>query len=354
MNREFWSGKAVLITGHTGFKGSWLSLWLEQVGANLTGYSIGLPTAPCLYDAADVGQGMHSVTGDVREIDALRECFERCNPEIVFHMAAQSLVRPSYEDPIETYSTNVMGTANLLEAARHCKSVRAVIVVTSDKCYENREWIWPYREDEALGGHDPYSSSKGCAELVTAAYRSSFFSDPSCAAVASARAGNVIGGGDWAADRIIPDAIGALTSGKEVVLRNPRSVRPWQFVLEPLHGYVMLAERLWSDAVRFAGAWNFGPNDGPGVAVGELVDQLIDIWGKGSKRTVVSTGQPHEAKSLKLDSSKARELLGWSPIHDLAMTLEWIVEWHVQFAEQGNARDVALAQIRRYQDQLTA
>ena len=354
MNGEFWSGKNVLITGHTGFKGSWLSLWLEEVGADLTGYSIGLPTDPCLFDAADVGRRMHSVTGDIREIDALRGCFERCMPEIVFHLAAQSLVRPSYDDPIETYSTNVMGTANLLEAARHCKSVRVVIVVTSDKCYENREWIWPYRENEALGGHDPYSSSKGCAELVTAAYRSSFFSDPSCAAVASVRAGNVIGGGDWATDRIIPDAIGALTSGKEVVLRNPRFVRPWQFVLEPLHGYVTLAERLWSDAAGFAGAWNFGPNDGPAVSVGELVDQLIDKWGNGSRGTAETRGQPHEATSLKLDSSKARELLGWTPIHDLPMTLEWIVEWHKHFAEYGNAHDVTLAQIRRYQDQLTA
>lgn len=354
MNKDFWAARNVLITGHTGFKGSWLSLWLKQMGANLSGYSIGLPTEPCLFDAADVGRGMNSVMEDIRDINALQSCFDKNAPEIVIHMAAQSLVRPSYTDPIETYSTNVMGTANVLEAARHCESVRVVIIVTSDKCYENREWIWAYRENEALGGHDPYSSSKGCAELVTAAYRSSFFSGPSCAAVASVRAGNVIGGGDWAEDRIIPDVMRALASGTDVGLRSPHAVRPWQFVLEPLHGYLMLAERLWSERNEFAGAWNFGPNDGPTVTVGGLVDELIDIWGDGTSSGQQSPSQSHEANYLRVDSSKARELLGWAPVQTLPITLRWIVEWYRRFAESGDARDITLAQITRYQEQLSA
>lgn len=354
MNKDFWLGKDVLITGHTGFKGSWLSLWLQQVGANLTGYSIGKPSEPCLYDAADVGQGMNSVTGDIRDIDALRACLDENAPEIVIHMAAQSLVRPSYADPIETYSTNVMGTANLLEVARHCDSVRVVIIVTSDKCYENREWIWAYRENEALGGHDPYSSSKGCAELVTAAYRSSFFDSPSRAAVASVRAGNVIGGGDWAEDRIVPDVVRALVSGNDTSIRNPLAVRPWQFVLEPLHGYLMLAERLWSNGTEFAGAWNFGPDDGPSVSVGELVDEMIDLWGDGARRNQGSRSPLHEANYLKLDSCKARELLGWTPVQSLPITLQWIVEWYSNFAETGKARDITLAQLSQYQELLPA
>jgi CDP-glucose 4,6-dehydratase len=354
MNTKFWSGKRVLVTGHTGFKGSWLSLWLQQSGADLIGYSIGLPTNPCLYDAADVGQGMNSVTADIKDIDVLQQCFAQNAPEIVFHMAAQSLVRQSYADPIDTYATNVIGTANLLEAARRCDSVRVLIVVTSDKCYENREWIWPYRENDALGGHDPYSSSKGCAELVTAAYRSSFFNSPSCASVASVRAGNVIGGGDWAEDRIIPDVIRALLAGNDASIRNPLAVRPWQFVLEPLHGYLVLAERLWSEGTEFAGPWNFGPNDGPAVTVGELVDQLTNIWGDGSRRRRESQSELHEASSLGLDSSKARKLLGWSPIQNLPTTLQWIVEWHRHYAERGNARDITLEQIERYQERIPA
>jgi CDP-glucose 4,6-dehydratase len=352
MNGPFWSGKKVLITGHTGFKGSWLSLWLQQMGADVTGYSIGRPTEPCLFDTAAVEQGMRSEIGDVRDLASLQKCVQRNAPEIVIHMAAQSLVRPSYADPIETYSTNVMGTVNILEAARNCDSVRVLIIVTSDKCYENREWRWAYRENEALGGYDPYSSSKGCAEIVTAAYRSSYFADASGAAVASVRAGNVIGGGDWGKDRIIPDVVTALFSGRVPQLRNPLAVRPWQFVLEPLHGYLLLAERLWSDKARFAGAWNFGPSEDQAIRVGLLVDQLVNLWGDGARWDSDNGDDLHEATYLKLDSSKARDLLGWTPIQTLSETLEWIIEWYKEYSRQGHASDITRAQLHRYQENL--
>ena len=353
MNRAFWRGKKIFLTGHTGFKGSWLSLWLQEMGAEVTGFSLGNPTHPCLFDAAAVGDGMTSLIGDIRDADTLQTCMKDAAPEIVIHMAAQSLVRPSYANPIETYSTNVMGTVNLLEAARSCDSIRALIIVTSDKCYENREWLWAYRENEALGGHDPYSSSKGCAEIVTAAYRSSFFNEASSASVASVRAGNVIGGGDWAEDRIVPDVMKALVSGEDITLRNPLAIRPWQFVLDPLHGYLMLAERLWDERAEFAGAWNFGPNEGSAVNVGCLVDLLVDFWGSAAGRQHKSQDQLHEAGFLKLDSSKARELLGWAPTQSLSTTLQWTAEWYRHFLEQGEARDITLSQIQRYEEQLT-
>ena len=353
MNGAFWSGKKVLVTGHTGFKGSWLSLWLQKMGAEVTGFSIGKPTNPCLFDAAGVGEGMTCVTGDVRNAGSLQECVLRSTPEIVIHMAAQSLVRPSYADPIETYSTNVMGTVNILEAARHCESIRVVVVVTSDKCYENREWRWAYRENEALGGHDPYSSSKGCAEIVTAAYRSSYFNEASSAAVATARAGNVIGGGDWATDRVIPDIVTALLAGRPAKLRNPHAVRPWQFVLEALYGYLLLAEQLWAKKDGLAGAWNFGPGDGQVVSVGELADQLVRLWGNDARWECDSGSDLHEATYLKLDSSNAREVLGWAPTLSLPVTLDWIVAWYRDFTRQGDAREITLTQLQNYQESLS-
>lgn len=356
VNRHFWDDKRVFMTGHTGFKGSWLSLWLQDMGARLTGYSIGLPTTPSLFELAGVGENMQSITGDARDLEHLTSCMQDQAPEVVIHMAAQSLVRLSYEAPVETYSTNVLGTVNLLEAARRCPSVRVVIVVTSDKCYENREWLWGYRENEPLGGHDPYSSSKACAELVTSAYRASFFdaakSEQPLPAVASVRAGNVIGGGDWAPDRIIPDVICALQAGVSVEIRNPDAVRPWQFVLEPIRGYLSLAERLWDEPRCYSGAWNFGPDDDDTTTVSAMVERLTDAWGHDAGWLSSSRHQPHEAGELKLDCTKAKRRLGWAPVQPLTISLEWIAEWYRTYFETGDAREITLAQIGRYEAQL--
>lgn len=356
VNSHFWAGKKVFITGHTGFKGSWLSLWLQGMKAALTGFSIDVPTKPSLFETARVGDDMESIMGDARNLDHLTSCIQERAPEIVIHMAAQSLVRLSYEAPVDTYSTNVLGTVNVLEAARRCPSVKVVIVVTSDKCYENREWLWGYREDEPLGGHDPYSSSKACAELVTAAYRMSFFETIDCEqprpAVASVRAGNVIGGGDWAKDRIIPDVIGALRAGVPAEIRNPDAVRPWQFVLEPIRGYLSLAECLWDEPRRYSGAWNFGPDDDDTMTVRAMVERLANAWGHDAGWLSRSQAQPHEAGQLRLDCSKARTLLGWAPVQPLQISLKWIAEWYREYFETGAAREVTLAQIGRYEKQL--
>ena len=347
---DFYRGKNVLITGHTGFKGSWLSLWLQSAGANVVGYALPPPTVPSLFVTAKVAEGMTSITGDVRDFSALLSTFKKYQPEIVIHMAAQSLVRYSYASPIETYSTNVMGTVHLLEAARQTGIVRAIVNVTSDKCYENREWVWGYRENEPMGGYDPYSSSKGCAELVTSAYRRSFF-EPSGIALASVRAGNVIGGGDWADDRLIPDIMRAIVAGKSVLIRNKKAVRPWQHVLEPLSGYLMLARKLCEEGIRFTEAWNFGPNDGDAKSVLWVVEQLTQMWGEGAGWTLdAGSDHPHEAHYLALDCSKAKARLNWHPKWSLECTLRQIVDWHKSFRDQNNMRDITLRQIASYLD----
>ncbi len=350
MTPEFWKHKKVLVTGHTGFKGSWLSLWLQHMGAEVSGYALPAPTRPSLFEKAGVAQGMHSVEGDVRDLEQLTAAVQACRPEIIIHMAAQALVRYSYDSPVDTYATNVMGTVNLLEAARHTDSVRVVLNITSDKCYDNKEWLWPYRENEPMGGHDPYSSSKGCAELVTEAYRKSYFSsEGSQCAVASARAGNVIGGGDWASDRLIPDIVRAFAQASTVIIRSPGAIRPWQHVLEPLNGYLTLAEHLRESGQEYAGGWNFGPAEQGARPVQWIVERMIEAWGDGAAYELDSRPQPHEANYLKLDSSKARALLGWAPKLDLSRTLQWLTEWY-RACEQGeDMRACTLAQIGTYQ-----
>ncbi len=342
---SFWSGRRVLLTGHTGFKGSWLSLWLQSLGAELTGFSLGIPTDPSLYELARVGEEMSSIEGDIRDGDAIADALAEAKPEVVIHMAAQSLVRRSFAAPRETYETNVMGTVNLLDAIRtRGEGVRAVVNVTSDKCYENREWEWGYREHEAMGGHDPYSSSKGCAELVAAAYGRSFFSDPDGTRLASARAGNVIGGGDWGEDRLVPDVMRAALEGESALIRNPNSVRPWQHVLSPLSGYLVLAQALWSDPALDRG-FNFGPLDEDARPVGEIVAALAAMWPEGVRWELDEGDHPHEARYLKLDSSLARARLGWRPLVGLEQTLQSIVEWYRALARGEDMRAVTLGQI---------
>jgi CDP-glucose 4,6-dehydratase len=331
VNRDFWRGRRVFMTGHSGFKGSWLAAWLTRLGAKTTGYALATEAEP---------SGVTSIVGDVRDADSLREALAVSQAEIVFHLAAQSLVRESYANPVETYSTNVMGTVHLLECIREAKHVRAVVVVTSDKCYDNREWPWPYRENDPLGGRDPYSSSKACQELVASAYRQSF---PG-AAIATARAGNVIGGGDRARDRLVPDLMRAFARGEAAVIRNPAAIRPWQHVLEPLHGYLVLAEELCGGD-GFADAWNFGPSDRDVRPVGWIADALAERWGEGARWQQDEGAHPHEAMTLKLDSSRARTLMHWLPRLSLPEALDWIVEWH----RHDDARSITLAQIERYE-----
>ncbi|WP_271301146.1 CDP-glucose 4,6-dehydratase [Sphingomonas sp. CV7422] len=324
----FWAGKRVFLTGHTGFKGSWLSLWLQRMGAELTGFALVPPTSPSLFEVADVADRMTSIVGDIRDQPALERALVAADPEIVIHMAAQPLVRASYDDPIGTYATNVMGTVHLLDAVRRAPAVRAVCVVTTDKCYENREWAWGYREDEAMGGYDPYSNSKGCAELVTSAYRRSFFGESSPVALASGRAGNVIGGGDWAVDRLIPDILRAVADGQPVPIRNPLAIRPWQHVLEPLSGYLTLCQALWHDPSHAADAWNFGPRDDDAQPVQWIVERMCTLWGDEAGWVRDESIQPHEANYLKLDISKARAGLRWQPRWSLGEALDSIVGWH--------------------------
>lgn len=323
----FWTGKRVFLTGHTGFKGSWMALWLQRMGAMVTGFALTPPTEPALFDVARVADGMTSIIGDIRDREVLEQALVAADPEIVIHIAAQPLVRASYDDPVGTYATNVMGTVHLLEAVRRAGNVRACVVVTTDKCYENREWVWGYREDEAMGGHDPYSNSKGCAELVTSAYRRSFFAQGGRTAIASGRAGNVIGGGDWATDRLIPDILRAVEQGEPVQIRNPLAIRPWQHVLEPLSGYLVLAQALWTDPTA-AEAWNFGPRDEDARPVQWIVEHMCAAWGRGARWTRDESVQPHEARYLKLDISKAQSQLRWHPRWTLAEALKRIVDWH--------------------------
>ncbi|MDC3087406.1 CDP-glucose 4,6-dehydratase [Paracoccaceae bacterium] len=355
MNPSFWFRKKVFMTGHTGFKGSWLSLWLQQLGAEVTGYALPPPSNPNLFECINVAQGMTSIIGDILDGALLANAVLQAKPDIVIHLAAQPLVRQSYVDPVVTYSTNVMGTVQLLEAVRQTPSVRAVVNVTSDKCYENKEWVWGYRENEPMGGFDPYSSSKGCAELVTAAYRNSFFNSvrhgKHQVALASARAGNVIGGGDWADDRLIPDVLRAIETGQSVNIRNPQATRPWQHVLEPLNGYLILAEKLYTEGQAFAEAFNFGPAEEDAKPVLWIVKQLTQSWGDGASWHLDGGTHPHEAYHLKLDCSKARTVLGWQPHWNLTKALQAVIVWHKAHLAHKNSpemRSLCLQQIKEY------
>ncbi len=347
-NPTFWQGKRVLLTGHTGFKGSWLSLWLQSMGAVLRGIALAPPTEPALFKVARVADGMDHQLADIRDYAALQSLMRAFQPEIVIHMAAQPLVRLSYQQPIETYATNVMGTVHVLEAARHAGSVRAIVNITTDKCYENREWVWGYREDEPMGGHDPYSSSKGCAELISSAYRKSFLKDAGIA-MATARAGNVIGGGDWAADRLVPDILRALEKREPVLIRNPHAIRPWQHVLEPLSGYLLLAERLYLHGLADAEGWNFGPKDEDARPVQWIVEHLCENWGKGAAWSLQPGDHPHEANFLKLDISKACQRLQWTPRWSLETALARIAEWHRAWVSNQDMQTFCLRQISQYQ-----
>ena len=350
MDKAFWNGKKVFLTGHTGFKGSWLAFWLRSLGAEVCGYALDPPTEPSLYRLLALDAQIRSIRGDVRDLAALETAMRGFAPEIVLHMAAQPLVRLSYQSPVETYTVNVMGTVHLLDAVRRTPSVRAVVVVTSDKCYENQEWHWPYREHEAMGGHDPYSSSKGCSELVVSAYRRSFFTGWQVA-VASARAGNVIGGGDWALDRLVPDIIRSFAAGETAIIRNPDAVRPWQHVLEPLAGYMALAQHLYTEGDAFAEGWNFGPADGDARQVDYLVSELTRLWGGLASWRCDAKEEVHEAHQLRLDSSKARARLGWAPRWSLDETLLRTVEWYKAFYTGRDVAACTLAQIEAYSQQ---
>lgn len=354
MDARFWNGKKVLITGHTGFKGSWLSLWLQHLGADVSGFALPAPTEPSLFDVAHVAANMYSVTGDVRDLDRLRKVISDRRPDMIIHMAAQTIVRASYSNPIETYSTNVMGAVNVLEAIRSSEHVRVVIIVTSDKCYKDNEGVWGYRENDPMGGQDPYSCSKGCAELITSSYIDSFFSQERYGshgvAVASARAGNAIGGGDWAKDRLIPDIVRAITAGRSVIVRNPNSVRPWQHVLEPLHGYLILAQKLWESGPSYVGAWNFGPNGEDAKPVLWVVERILAMWGNGTKWTLDEGTHPHEDNYLTLDSTRARRLLEWLPKLRLHTVLEWVVDWYRNYQQHSDMRHVSEAEIKRFEN----
>jgi CDP-glucose 4,6-dehydratase len=349
---SFWNSRRVFLTGHTGFKGGWMTLWLRSMGAQVTGYSLGPATEPNLFTRARVADGIHSIVGDIRDAAHLGSAMVGARPEVVFHMAAQPLVRDSYSRPVETYDTNVMGTVNVLETMRRVPTVRAAVMVTTDKCYENREWEWGYRENEPLGGYDPYSSSKACAELVTSAYRSSFFSPANYSehgvAIASARAGNVIGGGDWATDRLVPDMIRALRRGESVQIRNPHAIRPWQHVLEPLAGYLALAEKLHVEGPKFAEAWNFGPYDFDAQPVGRVIEELVRVWGEGANWVADTRPHPHEATYLKLDCSKAHARLTWHPRWGLNLALRHIVDWYKAEARGEDMRTFTLRQIENF------
>ena len=344
----FWQDRRVLITGHTGFKGSWLTLWLQSLGARVTGISRDVPTTPSLFESARVGEGIDDVRIDIRDFEALRQAVAAAQPEIVIHMAAQSLVRLSFEAPRETYETNVMGTVNLLEAVRASDGVRAVVNVTSDKCYDNREWDWGYREDEPMGGHDPYSNSKGCAELVTDALRRSFFSRPDSARIASARAGNVIGGGDWAVDRLVPDIMRGVLGGEPIRIRNPHSIRPWQHVLNPLSGYLVLAEALAGSA-DVARGWNFGPAEEDARPVSWIVERIDERWDGDLSWSTDDGPHPHEARYLKLDSSRARAHLSWRPAWNLEQGLDAVVAWYRALRDAEDLRAVTVGQIESFQ-----
>ena len=350
---SFWYKKNVFITGHTGFKGAWLSLWLQSLGANVSGYALPPSTNPNLYDLAEVGGGMASHFGDICDYASLKTALTKFKPEIIFHMAAQALVRKSYEDPVQTYQTNIMGTVYLLEAIRECNSVKAMVNVTSDKCYENREWVWGYRENEAMGGSDPYSSSKACSELVTSAYRKSFFSGDAHSlqgpAIATARAGNVIGGGDWSPDRLVPDLLDSFRKRVPATVRNPMAIRPWQHVLEPLSGYLMLAEALFKNGNKFGQPFNFGPENLDVKPVSWIADRLTSLWGDGARWIFDEANHPHEANFLSLDISMAKSKLKWKPILPISDGLTKVIEWSMAHEVGENMHEFTLGQIKNYQ-----
>ncbi|MDR2775961.1 MAG: CDP-glucose 4,6-dehydratase [Tannerella sp.] len=353
MEFSLYKGKKIFVTGHTGFKGSWLCLLLHELGAEVYGYALNPPTIPSLYEVAKVDEIVTSHIADVRDFNTLSDTLSAIRPDIVFHLAAQPLVRDSYKNPVDTYDINVMGTVNLLEAVRHTKSIRAVVNVTTDKCYENREWLWGYRENEPMGGYDPYSNSKSCSELVTSSFRRSFFNPADYGkthrlALASARAGNVIGGGDWAEDRLIPDFIRAIGHGERVKIRNPHAIRPWQYVLEPLSGYLALGAKLYTEGATFAEGWNFGPNDSDTKTVEWIADKICEVWGENAFYEIDPHPQPHEATYLKLDCSKAKSRLGWYPKWHIDTAINRIVEWTKAYQQGADMRSYCNEQIREY------
>ncbi len=358
MNPAFWSGRRVLVTGHTGFKGSWLCLMLRRLGAAVTGYALDPPTTPSLFEAARVADGVESLRGDIADVAALESLVRRADPEVVLHMAAQSLVRESYRDPLETYRVNVMGTVAVLDALRRVGGRRTVVVVTSDKCYENVERLHGYREDDRLGGRDPYSNSKACAELAAQSYRDSFFPVADVArhgvGVATARAGNVIGGGDWAKDRLVPDIVAALADGRAARIRSPDAHRPWQHVLDALRGYVVLAERLHAAPAEHAEAWNFGPTEADVLPVGTIADEICRLWGRGATWERDEGPRPHEAKRLTLDATKSRARLALPPTLDHRTTMQWTVEWYRRFHAGEDMRAFSLAQLDAFADRGSA
>ena len=344
----FWKDKKVFLTGHTGFKGAWLSLWLQSMGAIVKGYSLEPNTIPNLFTEAHVGNNMESEIGDIRDLNQISKSMLDFNPDVLIHMAAQPLVRLSYQEPVDTYTTNVIGTVNVLEAARKCSNLKAIVSVTTDKCYENQEWDWGYRENEPMGGHDPYSSSKGCAELVISAYRRSFFNSVNSASLASARAGNVIGGGDWSDDRLIPDILKAFENTEPVVIRNPLSTRPWQHVLEPLSGYLVLAQELFLNGDEFAEGWNFGPKDEGCKPVDWILDEMVAQWGESASWELDKNSNPHEAGFLKLDCSKAANRLKWQPKWELRETLKMIVDWYQLYIDGSDIKKQCIKEINLY------
>lgn len=350
--KNFWKDKKCLVTGHTGFKGGWLSLWLEHLGAQVFGYALPPTTSPNFFDLTCLQETISSSIGDIRSLDSLTKAMREARPEVAFHLAAQPLVRKSYHSPVETYDINVRGTVHFLEAVRQTPSVKVAIVVTSDKCYENKEWPWGYREADRMGGYDPYSNSKGCAELVTSAYRDSYLTKGQVQ-VATVRAGNVIGGGDWSEDRLIPDMIRAFSSAENLQIRAPKSIRPWQHVLEPLRGYLMLAEKMWQKDPKDASGWNFGPSDKDVRTVEEVIKRSAVFWGESASWSVAPGPHPHEAQTLKLDCSKASSLLNWRPVLDLEIALKWTIDWYK--GQQGggvNMRELTLQQIATYEAQV--
>jgi CDP-glucose 4,6-dehydratase len=354
VDKKFWKGKKVFITGHTGFKGSWLCLWLHSLGAELTGFSLEPPTKPNMFNLCNIKKITNTIIGDVRNFQHLKSSLSTADPDIVFHMAAQPLVRASYDNPVETYETNTMGTAHLMEGIRELdhKKARVVINVTTDKCYENKEWNWGYRENEPLGGYDPYSNSKACSELVTHAFRNSYFNPKAYeihqVAVATARAGNVIGGGDWATDRLIPDCFRSILKGEKITIRNPHATRPWQHVLEPLSGYITLAEKMYKEGDKYSEAWNFGPNEEGEQTVEWIVKKVCEKWGDQASYTVLEESSVHEAHFLKIDCSKARFILGWRPRWEIEEAIDKIVEWQRAYKNGENLKAISLKQLEQY------
>jgi CDP-glucose 4,6-dehydratase len=349
MNKNFWKNKKVFLTGHTGFKGSWMSLWLTSMGANVTGYSIGPVKGENLFSLAELYKDMNSIFSDILDLKKLKSELSKFQPDIVIHMAAQSLVGHSYREPVETYTTNIIGTVNILEALRYSKKTRVFINVTSDKCYENKEWDWGYRENDRLGGADPYSSSKACSELVTSSFNDSFFKENSNISIATVRAGNVIGGGDWSEDRLIPDILNSILNKEKVKLRCPNAVRPWQNVLEPLRGYLMLAEKLFLKGSEYSGAWNFGPSKKDEKTVRWIVESLHNRWSDGLEISLDNISAYKESSSLRLDSSKSNKKLDWQPLLDLDTTLDYIVNWNKDFLSGIEAKEICMKQIKNYE-----